>query len=986
MQGPTLELKNSVVRAGAGAGKTTGLVAKVFSVHQMARERGLPAPRIVLTTFTRKATQELKERLIRRACEERNADLLQYVSDPSKVYISTIHGLLNTFLKTVGHLAGLDAGFQIIDEGEASHMARTAFRQVLIDQPEGLDWLEVYGFERVLTMCRSYDLARRESGGLTPASFADLQEFAAAEREKLGTSLMEIAARIRETAGDEPKWLDWAEGIAAWATAWNEGDPEASAPRKPTKNKATAHLEAFGEEIQAALKKIKDEMAKPGWDAALWPKMAEAWASFAPFAEEFSVELEKAKNSQGRFEMSDLELKALEILREKPFVASVFSESWDFWMIDEYQDTSPVQVAILDQLIGTKPRYVVGDPQQSIYLFRGAEVRVFRDAEERVRAEGGETIEMMKNYRSQPGLLLWINDFMADVGGDFQRMEPKALADRSDQIYVKMIHAADEDVETRALVSRVSELIKEGARLEEICVLARTHKALMEASRALKAYGYPTHVHSSRGFGARREVLDAQALWKFLVNPHDNMNLILLLRSPWFLVEDWRIAEWMKDKPPSLWRRLLTQSDVPQSVARLKAAVLLLAQTGLARTFEDLLCSAEILDFCLADDPAGRKESNLWKLIHRARRLEKEGGPSILNLLGEAGGDPMESNEGDAASAQEPNCINLMTIHGSKGLEFHHVLVPRMGAKQMSTNTEEFAFADGRFFFPVWDDELGEFVPSPLDRASTLRKRAREMEEYDRWLYVALTRAKDSLSLFWSDTANESWAARVSRFQKVPGVYSHEGYTYEISEASGAEPDPYSGTAAGSGEPRPRLAAAAAPDEEVRVTVTELVAKNLEKKSTSSELVKRWQAQYMGTNLHRRFEALKHQADAPEDEASKFVLGIQDPPMAQLIQEGFTEWGFQVLTESAGVIEGQIDLWGKAGGKIYVVDYKTGSPLYRDAAFEQLSLYAWALRKFGHQEPVELVVIYPLAKKIERREFTDELLSGWENKFGGTET
>src|SRR5262245_21441396 len=109
VQSTPLELKNSMVRAGAGAGKTRGLVDKVIQIYRLSRTRGSDS-RIVLMTFTRKATQELKERLMERAVSERDTELLQFVTDPMRLHISTIHGLLNLFLKQVGHLAGLDSG------------------------------------------------------------------------------------------------------------------------------------------------------------------------------------------------------------------------------------------------------------------------------------------------------------------------------------------------------------------------------------------------------------------------------------------------------------------------------------------------------------------------------------------------------------------------------------------------------------------------------------------------------------------------------------------------------------------------------------------------------------------------------------------------------------------------------------------------------------------------------------------------------------
>src|SRR5262249_55923909 len=161
---------------------------------------------------------------------------------------------------------------------------------------------------------------------------------------------------------------------------------------------------------------------------------------------------------------------------------------------------------------------------------------VFEKTEEEIFEKGGEIRQLTRNYRSAPDLLLWINEFMSSVNPVFAPMEPKEAPAPVSRNCATLIRAADPDQELTSIVARVHELIESGARLEQICVLGRTHKNLMDVARALKTHGYPTHVHSSRGFESRREVIDAVALWKFLLNPHDNLNLMILLRSPWFYV------------------------------------------------------------------------------------------------------------------------------------------------------------------------------------------------------------------------------------------------------------------------------------------------------------------------------------------------------------------------------------------------------------------------------------------------------------------
>lgn len=984
MQGTTPQLGDYVIRAGAGAGKTRGLVEKVAEVFRLYKAVG-EVPRIVVTTFTRKSTQELKERLIFKACEEEDAELLRFVSDPSKLHISTIHGLLNVFMRQVGHLAGLDAGFQLVSESEGFHLARIALRETILANADGMRWLEIYGFERVLAMCRRYEILRREQEELRPATLADIENASAAFIESWRQKVLNMAATILEEC-DDPKLSEYAHTVNRLAMNWRGTAAELDAiPRKPARSKKTPELDVWHDLIDGVIPDFKEEMRKDCWNQELWPSMAQSWEDFSAFAQDFVAHFAKLKESQARFELSDLELKSMEMLRTHPHLGVIFSDGWDFWMIDEYQDTSPLQVAVLDALIGEKPTYYVGDPQQSIYLFRGAEVRVFTEAEKKIGGKGGTLKQLRRNYRSKPDLLLFINDFFKSVSSEFEPMEPKEEVSAVDRTSVKLLRTEDDEQELNAVVIRIQELMAEGAGLEDICILGRTHSTLMDVSKKLREFGFPTHVHSARGFNLRREVLDAQALWKFLVNPHDNVNLVLLLRSPWFFVKDAQLMAWMAAKPVSLWNKI--SEEKTESIQRLKDAQKNLAAKGLARTFEETLISAGYLDLSLINDPAGRKESNLWKLILRAREMEKDGGGSALDFLSGGDGDPLDVTEGDATSAQEPNAINLMTIHGSKGLEFEHVIIPRMGERPQTSKTSALDASQGVFFFPVAGGESEEgdssFVPSPLDYMKVIEQRERELTEFNRWLYVALTRAKSTLTLSWSKIDRNSWASGSDWFLREAGHVETKNYRVEIVDKFD-QPSGYLGSAKESGKVRePWRSTEDSPEE--RHSVTDLVTVN-SRKVKAEDLIKGWEARAIGTRIHRALEALKYGEDIPEDsrEAAEYVLGIENPPMETLIHEGQVEWGFQVQTPT-GVIEGQVDLWAKFDGKIYIVDYKSGSNKFKEAAFEQLGLYAWALRKFGHKEPVELLVIYPLSKKYEQRSFDENLFANWEMKFSGTQ-
>lgn len=981
MPGTPLELNSQLVRAGAGAGKTSGLVNQVLSVYREFKQNDGRSPRIIVTTFTRKATQELKERLIQKACDDRDSGFLQFVSDPLKLHISTIHGLLSFFLKQVGHLAGLDAGFGLMNEGEARQMARLALREALVAHPEGLKWIELYDFNRVLIMGREYDRKLREGGELAPASLEDLTAAAQPKIEDARAKLAEFAATILEE-NDNEEWVTYAQQLKQFIAEWPACEWE-TRPKRPEKRskiqKALSHWHDRNDDLLEPLDKM---FSKPAWRPSQWPGMVELWRQFEEFGREFSRQLNAMKERQGRFEVDDLELLSARMLKEQPFLAEVFSDSWDYWMIDEYQDTSPIQTECLTALIGARPKYLVGDPQQSIYLFRGADVGVFQQAEDEMPNEGGSVVKLMRNYRSKPDLLHFINEFMQTVDSEFAAMQTGDVS--GPRTVCHFVRAADDVTEMEAVAARVGELAAAGVSLQEICILGRAHNHLRDAAVVLKKYGFPTHLHASSGFGERREVLDAQALWQFLLNPHDTHNLITVLRSPWFFVADSKLEEWMARKPNSLWALLQAEADLhEEAISRLEQAQELVKKIGAVKAFEKIMVEAKYLDFCLQDDPAGRKESNLWKLIDKARQLEGESTRSLLDLsAGELVIDPLEVMEGDATSAQEPNCINLMTIHGAKGLEFEHVIVVRMGKAQRGSACADFSSENGRFFFPQKDEETGENIPSVLDLLALEKLRERESAEFNRVLYVAATRAKSTLTFTYSKAERDSWAARSPWFSLPQGRHERGQFILEVSESFN-EPRRYQGTSAAAETAREPWMNLAPGEGEDKVSVTSLVEAKAKAKPAGA--IHRFEARGKGQRIHRKLEALKYRGESGPagDPAVDYVLNLQDPPMAELIREGFVEWGFQIKTAS-GILEGQIDAWGKVNGEIFVVDYKSGSPANSEQAFQQLTTYAWALRKFGHQEKITMVVIYPLQKIVQKRELSEELFAGRERELSLT--
>ncbi len=1097
MSGPSSEQlrEHMIVRAGAGAGKTRRLTHQVIDTAREFLNREKRLPRMIVTTFTRKATQELRERLMLKALSD-DPDMIDFVNSRSHLVVSTIHGVLDLYLKRYGGNVNLDPGYTVMGISEVERVARQVLRQIIVGNEKYQPLLEVYGFSRLVQLaCKFHELILRDAN-VQPHSLSTFASLFAEEVVRMAQRADEVASRILAEATKED-WLDMARTLARTAKnlhqvveisddrggaeidaasangrlateqtteqtsdaiekRWSEsrevilGEISAiktarwNAKNPPVSDEANA----TAKEVLKELRELEDEI----FDPLVWRDLTITFALFDEVGREFSVQFSKQKVRLGSIEISDLELLAMDCVRRFPETASSFAEEWDYWLIDEYQDTSPFQVELLRKLSGERPTFIVGDPQQSIYLFRGARSEVFSRQEAEILARGGAQDFLRKNYRSRPELLLFFNELFGKLDSPFQPMEPNIpddspmnttrtvarffiapAATKSDanqsannkpekhgEAEVSLSQVSREepvDIEMQSLVRHVQSLLAGGAAPEDICVLARTNRTLLDVAEWLGRFHLPTHVHAASGFYSRREILDALALLKFLVNPSDDANTVELLRSPWFRVPDDDLVRMIaKTTARSHWERL-TQSSAslasPQNEAIFRLQVWLERrdELGTTETFRQALVEAGFIDLSYVHDRSGRRESNLWKLLAKLATEERRPGFNYLDFIAGAQLDLRESSgaeESDAIATVEPNRINLMTIHASKGLQFEHVILPRMEQAPRLTRSEDFTFDEtrGLWAMRVPRGDALEMTASLAERAWLDVFCRQELEEHARVLYVALTRAVNSVFLSWTGVPKKNSWADMLRWDLTAGLHSNDSYTYEVVHGDinnlDLLPVPSRVSEHAALEPRiawqrPVLALDVNADSAGDVSADRLkqnlsVSQLLDR---SAPAVRSWETLALpsrlrlaseGSAVHRLMEALKCPSSGaiknmiqrwfPGKEekilaAIQFVTTIQEPPLAEVIRRGFVEWGFAFL-ENGTLIEGQVDLWGRIAedskrATVWVIDYKTGNPEGREKAFHQLGLYALALRKAGEVKPgdhVRLAAVYPFTEDV----------------------
>lgn len=1006
MSSASSALGHKIVRAGAGAGKTTTLIRTVMDEIARSRSQG-KWPKLLVTTFTRKATQELRERLTAEACQTGDLELLDYCRSRSRLHISTIHGVLALFLRRYGHLLGIDPSYSILTELGARQMRRLVLRDILQQHPHGVKLLETYSLSRLEGILRQYKELTSGRTPPRPIQARELLEFTANEARGFADETRQLAAAIVQ-ATDNPKALAYVEFLQAMAKTLSALKPDSGWPllkvlaeewpNKPPARGGQSALGGLDEDVTEHKRRLGKWLDNEAND----PKMAQMFAQWAdqfqPLGEEFSQRLTQVKMAQGTLEMNDLEEMTLASIREQPAVAQAFAVDWDFWLVDEFQDTSPLQVELIERLSGDRPRFIVGDPQQSIYLFRGARMEVFAEEEKAVQSRGGQHQVLNRNYRSTPSLLAFLNDFLATVGQGFMPLEPRTVEFQPQNTVARFFAAPrsedgiKREVEYLGLVQQIQNLSEQpGVALSDICVLARKNRNLFDIAQYLKSWGIPTHVHASRGFYERREVQDALALLKFLVVPQDNQGLMNVLRSPWCRITDQELVAHLKREPRSFWQQLLNGPLAEHSVIQaLKIAIEQAQVQGYGAAWEKALVQFGFFDFSGHHDATGRREANLWKLVSTLALAERRPGFRILEFVQQGSlqqADTESGDEGDAVTAVEPNVVNLMTIHAAKGLERRHVLIPHCDEGIRSRGAGDFGFQEdtGAFALSLPGAD-GTMVASPLSRRQRDEQTVKELAEQDRLLYVALTRAQDSVYLSWTgEPDSTSWAARWGWKNPAPGLIVRDTYSFEvIAEVPAPRKRNSDGEKVGGLRPQLQVSAPALA-KPVMSVVNLIQTESPVMGSPSSGSVPEFVGRAVkGTAFHRLLEQVRLNPQVsfqkmaqqwfPNDadtviKAIEEVRKCQRPPMAELLKCGFPEWGFQIETDHI-VLEGQIDLWGIVEGTLWILDYKSGNPLHVAKAFAQLEIYAHALRGFGHQQPIQLAVLYPFVGKVEVKEYT----------------
>ena len=208
----TMSLPNQLFKSGAGAGKTTTLIRMIEERAFEFKAQSGRFPHFVVTTFTRKATQEIRERLLSKALERGDQEFLEFANSSQQVLISTIHGILSAFLNRYGHRFGLDPSLKIIDVRSERKLEYLVVKELMRKNEEVVELIETFGLKRFVQMLHDCALKLQQLEKLETFSYDELSQSLTVKLFKLDESLNLLCQKVASET-DEASWKKYCDGM-----------------------------------------------------------------------------------------------------------------------------------------------------------------------------------------------------------------------------------------------------------------------------------------------------------------------------------------------------------------------------------------------------------------------------------------------------------------------------------------------------------------------------------------------------------------------------------------------------------------------------------------------------------------------------------------------------------------------------------------------------------------------------------------------------
>ncbi len=1024
-------LTNILVEAGAGSGKTqmlaermaAGVASGVYQIEHMAA-----------VTFTRKAASELRGRF-HLALEARVHAAL---GNLERFFAGTIHSFCARLLRERPVESGVSPGFSELDEQQDVELRKRAWRDFIANarsagDPLMMELLEAGVKPKDLdpafaTICLNDDVEFPPGDGVHPdprAAWKELERFWKELQKHLPVKLdpesscdiqgaalkFQHRLRVDRTRVDRPAVM--ASLLALW-------DCES----KITQNRwaeSAADKKRFKELINPLHEGFRTDVVTPY--LSQWRQYVYRLSvTLLMRAREHAAAERRRLNTLNYGDLLNLTAK---VLRENPQVRRALQRKYRYLFVDEFQDTDPVQAEIVFLLAADEPTagkaeaiagwrtvslrpgalFVVGDPKQSIYRFRRADIEIYNTVRERFSDPGiGRVLPLTRNFRSVPELCRWANEVFETrfpkeptaYSPRFAALDPQTDTPSAGGVFT-LTHPGDKkDVgaeDARRIATFIRTEVDAGRRkYSDFLILTRKKKdRIAPYAEALETLNVPIEVSGAGAFGESAEVKVLTTLLRAVADPQDALTLVAVLRGPLYGISD---PELFAFKQSSGWFSIFASGPNPGSAAVGEALATLKEYYRWTRVLPGSAALERILEHTgylalAATAPGGVQAGDLLHAVDRVRQVVEEGG-SLSDAADSLEDDADDSSEVESLPLEpgRTDVVRLMNLHKAKGLEADVVFLadPCGGFKpRVDVHIERRGDVAQGWFEVVSKSEysyasklLGAHADWPQHE---LAEKPYLDAEQDRLLYVAATRARHMLvvSRWTGNQTQPAWGAlngflASAKELPIPQLVAPPqpkalDCSIQAQLAAGAarvnarnvvrEPSwsITSVTAEARHIARMTRAADAEPDDPTKVVSTDTPAHR-------ADAGMAW-----GTLIHGLLEHAMRHKDASREDLRRLAmwLTVEEPQLRTVLDQAietvqrvataeFWQSAYQhepavetpfVAADAGRLTSGVIDLMFRFGEGWQIVDYKTDVALTPEMYQGQLDAYRAALRQMG---------------------------------------
>ncbi|MGC5583830.1 UvrD-helicase domain-containing protein [Ornithinimicrobium sp. W1665] len=843
------------VEAGAGSGKTKSLVDRVST---LVLRDGIPIEAVAAVTFTERAAAELRDRLrasfehvARVGDDEQRPRAEAALEGLDLAAIGTLHSFAQRILSEHPIEAGVPPLVEVLDEvgSSVAFEARWAeLRGLLLDDEKLAPTLELAlaaGVKVdqvraiVAKLNADWDLVETHVVGgpaPEPATLPDV--------DHLVERAVELAANADTCADPEDLFVGRLTKLAEWVEAHRAGatDPASTVESLQAVEALRWHhgrgknwsdlgqlrsdCRTWQTEVAQVLAELKDRCLR----------VIVRWCG------ERVLEAAHARRREGRLEFHDLLVLARDLLLRNPEVRQTLQQRYRRLLLDEFQDTDPIQVEIAVRIAGGAAAdqpdwrdvevpagslFVVGDPKQSIYRFRRADIRMYLQARDTL----GDHVSLTTNFRSGAPVLEWVNAVFAQLiteqpdrqpayealaphrsaptvgpavavlGSDEHTDKPSADEVRrreATDVAAAIRRALDEGWTTEAETDERDEhgrrrRVWRPLREDDIAILVPARTSVPFLEEALDAAGVDYRTESSSIVYQAQEVRDLFAALRSIADTSDGFSLVTALRSSLFGCGDDDLFTYRRDGGTFHLLSPVSEHLSDHPVGR---------ATAYLRSLHDearWLTPSEVLTRLMVDRRMqevaahGPRVRDTWQrrlryVVDQARAWSETEHGGLRAYLAWAQAQASETSRAGEAVLPESDVdsVRIMTVHAAKGLQFPMVVVSGLSSKPNNRGGVQLLWTDDGFAISLGKDlTTGDFADAqPVDeQMSDLEKR--------RLLYVATTRAKDHLVVSMHRSANgRSGNGTMSHLLAGVGAAEVGGAATLQSVGSPGEPQP----------------------------------------------------------------------------------------------------------------------------------------------------------------------------------------------------